>query len=462
MKILKKLKNKKKFPVLLIFTLISAISAVCYLLFAHKFGFYNDDWYLMYTAVTQGTAKFTDVFAIDRPFRAPFTTLIFNLFGTHASLYSYSAWAIRLLGTFSFYHLLRLVWPEQHYSAGLGALLLIVYPGFLDQPNAIDYQAHIWSFSFAIFSLTLTVRAIKTKKLPLRIFYTAASLVFGLFYLLLMEYFIGLEGLRFVLVWYVLQGETFLKRLLNTFRNWVPFAFSPLVFMVWRFFFFNNQRTATDISGMFSALIGNPLYRGLWSLVYLLQDILNDILFAWIVPVYQIAFRLRLSKVVPMLAVAIISGLVVFLGLQYLEKIFTSRNSLDSGENQGLQMVWIGLAGVVFSLIPVILGDRHVEFSAYGRFSLPGSIGAIIFICGLLEHFFKNKARIWFPALLVCLAVMTHYSNSVNYAHNWEVIQDFWWQVSWRIPQIEPGTVLAADYAEAGFPKIISFGALPI
>jgi hypothetical protein len=50
--------------------LIVVISAASYLLLAHQLGFTSDDWYLVYAGLTGGAAKFWDVFAIDRPFRA--------------------------------------------------------------------------------------------------------------------------------------------------------------------------------------------------------------------------------------------------------------------------------------------------------------------------------------------------------------------------------------------------------
>jgi hypothetical protein len=50
-------------------------------------------------------------------------------------------------------------------------------------------------------------------------------------------------------------------------------------------------------------------------------------------------------------------------------------------------------------------------------------------------------------SVLAGLAVMAQYSNSVNYANRWEAMRNFWWQVSWRAPQIAPETVLVAQYS---------------
>jgi hypothetical protein len=54
------------------------------------------------------------------------------------------------------------------------------------------------------------------------------------------------------------------------------------------------------------------------------------------------------------------------------------------------------------------------------------------------------------PILLVSLASMTHYANARIHVDNWETVKEFWWQVSWRIPQIEPQTVLVVSYPDQG------------
>ena len=447
---LSKMMNKKYMHEVLFFGLLLLVSAICYLLFVNKLGFSHDDWYLIYTGLTQGTEKFTETFIIDRPFRAPFTSFLFNLFGLKVPFYSYLAWLIRVSGAVCFYWLLRMVWPKQKYAAMLASLLFVAYPGFLNQPNAFDYQAHIWAFTVALFSICLTIKALKTRHTGVRFGLTILSIITGLLYLFLIEYNIGLEAFRFFLVWYITKEEKFLKRFMRVLKAWLPFFLSPVGFLFWRLFIFDNQRQTTDIWGMFSSLFNNTVYRGLWSLVYLIQDVLNDIVFAWVVPVYQMAFNLRLRDAVIMLAIALCTVFLVFFALRFWSKDIPDDEQLETHTDWALDMFWIGLLSVVFSLIPVILGDRHIVFSDYSRFTLPGSAGAVLVICGFIFHFTKKGARIWLPLLLLGLAVMTHFANSTVYALSAEDIRSFWWQVSWRIPQIERGTVLTVDYARTG------------
>jgi hypothetical protein len=49
-------------------------------------------------------------------------------------------------------------------------------------------------------------------------------------------------------------------------------------------------------------------------------------------------------------------------------------------------------------------------------------------------------------SLLTGLAVLTHFANAVNLAHEADAVKNFWWQVAWRVPQMSGGTTLAAQF----------------
>ncbi len=47
--------------------LLALVSGLAYLPFVSQFGYFNDDWYLMYAAGARGVSVFRDIFSIDRP-----------------------------------------------------------------------------------------------------------------------------------------------------------------------------------------------------------------------------------------------------------------------------------------------------------------------------------------------------------------------------------------------------------
>ncbi len=446
-------KTTTRREILLISAVLALVSALAYLPLAHCLGYYYDDWYLVYSGFTQGTHKFFEIFAIDRPARAWLVSAAYRLFGTSPLLYSLSAWALRLAASLSLLWTLRIVFPAHKQLTFFAVVLFTIYPGFLDMPNAIDYQSHIAAFACAMLSIALTVKLFHTSGTVKRIILAALSLLLTLAYLYLMEYYIGIEGFRLLLVLYLARKERPLSHLLHTtVRTYLPAGLAAGWFLVWRMFLFDNQRAATDISGMFSSIAGSPL-RLMWLVVHSVQDFLNTTLLAWGVPLYQIGFRLRLRDTLAGAGVALLALGVLAGGLYLL-----SRRSSDyaDDENPAPEPEWgrtallIGGLSVLISLLPVELGDRHVVFPTFGRFTITGTPGAALFLAGILFYLQRFKARLLLVMLLAGTAVFTHYANAANFVLEWESVRSFWWQASWRAPQIEPGTLLLADYPNSG------------
>jgi hypothetical protein len=48
--------------------------------------------------------------------------------------------------------------------------------------------------------------------------------------------------------------------------------------------------------------------------------------------------------------------------------------------------------------------------------------------------------------VLVAVAVLTHYGNTIRYVDETQATRNFWWQVAWRAPKIEEGVTLIAMY----------------
>ncbi|HEY9076950.1 MAG TPA: hypothetical protein VIO61_10470 [Anaerolineaceae bacterium] len=429
------------------------ITAAAYLPLASKLGFYNDDWYLLYAGNTQGIEKFSEIFAIDRPARAVLVSFFYQLFGNNAALYNYSAYVFRLAGVISFLIILQTITPKHRLAAYTGAVLFAVYPGFLDQPNAFDYQSHIVSFSLVMGSIAFTVKGIQSQHNVLRVVLFAGAVILGLIYPLLMEYYIGLEAFRVFLIIYLVWQKKLggLKEILrNVLLFWLPNLVTTAGFLFWRIVVFSNNRAATDIGGMISSLVESPVMRGLWSIVYIIQDFLNIVATAWFVPLYEIAFRLRLRE---FLIGLLIGGVSLLLGYLLTKSVGKQNDAgSENGEQNNWQRDWIllGAATVLTSLIPITLGDRHILYPAYSRFTLPGSAGGVMILVGLLFLLNKPMVTRLISIGLIGLAVLTHYGNASRLVEEWNVVKDFWWQVSWRVPQIKPGTTLLADYPIGG------------
>ncbi len=425
---------------------LAALAGICYLPFIARLGFYNDDWYLVYIKYAGSWERFISVFAEDRPARAYVVSAAFSLFGASPLLFSLSGYLLRLGSILSAWWILRMVWPERKKAVYWAVVFFAIYPGFLDQPNAIDYQSHLLSFFLAFLSIGLSIRAWFSHHLLPRILLVLGACLSGLLYPLLMEYYIGLEAFRFVLLGYLeLLGnqKNWKNRLWGLLKTVWPYLILALAYLYWRINLFEGDRTTTDIQGMFASLRGNPLML-VWMLIYLLQDIITVLFGAWFVPAYSLLGVLRLRDFL------VLFGLL-FLGLGitwgFMSRVVGEPENENKKNLPGTDWIWIGLFVIVCALIPAVLGNRHVRFEGFGRFSLPASIGAAMALAGFITRYVRGNFRTILPLLLVSLAIATHTANTMKYVKNWEVVRDFWWQVSWRMPNIEPGTLLAADYA---------------
>ena len=89
--------------------LLVLISGLAYLPFVGQFGYFNDDWYLMYAAGAKGAFVFKDIFSVDRPLRALVMIPAYLMFGKNPLGYDLSAYGFRVLSAFGFLWLLRIL-----------------------------------------------------------------------------------------------------------------------------------------------------------------------------------------------------------------------------------------------------------------------------------------------------------------------------------------------------------------
>ncbi len=478
------------------YLLLLVVSALTYLPFIGRFTYANDDWYLMYGAHVQGADYFAPAYERDRPMRAYVLGPAYDLFGDDPLPYHVSAYVFRFLGAVSLFWLLNQVWPhanpslrapkgrsnplstgrllrrEDHPPRNDGhpipnyqspnlpitnlliTLLFLLYPGFLSQPNPIDYQSQIVSLFAALTSLALTVAALKTEKVALKVVYLILSFLLAWVYLGLIEYYLGLEVLRLLAIFIILRRETnyalrFTQYAIRTIIKSIPFLLGPLTFLIWRFFFFTSDRNATDAGLQLGALFASPIQTGLWWLARFVQDTINVLFLAWGVPLYHLGFNLRLSEtwIGFALAFAVAAGVVIALSGGWRREASEAAVEAQETENDWrAEMLWVGIISAMAGLIPVILVNRHVEFFSLSRYTLASSVGAAMAVVAMLGYLSSARLRWGLVGLLTALAVLTHYANSVNLAKEADAVRNFWWQVAWRVPQMRDGTTLAAQF----------------
>lgn len=434
--------------------LILAVSALSYVFLIRRFGFYRDDWFLLYGGNTGGWQAFIEMWSIDRPFDGYYFGFIYSLFGNNILLYNISAVVIRILSGCGFYILLHAVWPTQRIATTFMALLFTIYPGFMQLPNALEFHPHVMGILMEILSIMLSLMALQRKSAGAKILFIAGAMLSSILAFLLMDYYIGMEGLRFSLLFYIwwrddpqkLKSKNW-KRLL---AYWLPYILSAGVFLFWRVFLFKSERMVTDIGQMASSYIDSPVYALLRTASSIIIDFLEVSILSWLFPTHQLAVAVRLRDFGVALFVGVAAGAICLLAFK-LSKRLGQPEGIDTETKDNkwpMAAMLIGMFAVVISLVPITFGNRSVTLSTIDdRFALPGAAGAAIFLVGFLFFSSKKLFRLWVPLFLVGVAVMGHYLNAINFSEWWQDNREVWWQLSWRAPGIADNTLLMASLA---------------
>ena len=422
------------------------IAGLVYLVFVPRFGYFNDDWYLMYAAGAKGAAVFKDIFIVDRPMRALVMAPAYLLFGNNPVLYNISALGFRVLSAVIFFKFLCLLWPNQKKIAWMTALLYLIYPGFLSQFNGIDYQSQMVSLAVGMFSLLLVLYAYRSMGWLSRVALFILLAVTTTFYLGLVEYFIGMEALKlaslFVLVF---RDEMDWSNRIKKSIFWSVYSLlASLPFLFWRLFIFKSERGATDVDVKFSDVLADPMASLQGWISTLVNDIGDVSLGAWFDPLRRVSSQVTMAEWLVGGVIALVVLVLVWLVVEAKEKF----RGEQAGVGWRMEALWMGVVMLLLGLIPVILVGRYVDFKSFSRYALAPSIGVVILWQVVLSFIPAIRIRNILFAILAVISSLTHYGNAISRVRETERMNQFWWQVSWRIPQMEEGTTLMANYPD--------------
>ncbi len=433
--------------------LVVLVSMIAFLPFARRLGFYRDDWYMLWSANTRGANSIIELFSIDRPFMGYTYDLTYRVLGDSPLNWQIYSFVLKTLGALAVYGILRLLWPEQGRAATAGALIYLVYPGFLGQPNAATKTNQLLSLTSELYSIWRSGLAVSAQGRGKRIALVCAALPLGLLNYLLYEYMIGLEALRVCVLWLIPQQSETLDlrgRVWRFLKQWVPYLGLALVFLVWRLGFFKSGRGGTDQISISKSVLSDP--RGF--LVHIgLQSVLDPIesaFMAWWVPFENYASVEKPRLVAnALLAGALVAALA--LTALWLEKRLRKDDEEGSGRSRALEVCIAGGLSLYGAIFPVLVAGRDATFSGgYDKYTLHASPAVAILLAGLLFGFVRGRGRPALLALLLVMGVATHTLNMDHWQRFWENEKSLWWQLTWRAPGLQDGTILVASIPEEG------------
>ena len=427
--------------------LITAVSALTYLPLSRQLGLYREGWYLIWAGHTQTLSTFVSMFSIDRPMVGYLYTRLYLLLGDNPLAWQIFSYFFRLIGAIGFFWLLRQIWPKMRLFTTTAAMLFVVYPGFLQWPNAVVYGTSLLSYASVIYSILFTVIAVRANNKYVAIFSTGLALFCQVGYLVIDEYILGLEGLRLILIWYLTAGtvQSMKAKLAKVFLRWTSYLPILAGFLFWRVFVFKSTRPTTDVLRLLGLYTSSTFAMTQKAVSETLKSFLDAVLLAWTTPLSQLITITRNRDLLVGLILAVLASALFWMYFQW-----TKKKGATVTEETGVfrSIAGIGLVTVLCTLLPVTIANRSIDFRIGGtgdRYTLHTTAGIVLLIIGLIFLLNKNRGRLWLPVGLLFLSVLTQFSNAVYFRNAWETQRQLWWQLTWRAPQFEEGTVLMVN-----------------
>ncbi len=413
------------------------ICLLSYGIIARKLGFFLDDWYIIWTYRTFGVAKFVEFFEGDRPLFSMVYRIFIPIIKDNPLVWQYFAIFTKWLSAFTLWQLLRLILPDKKWFAYSAAALFAVYPGFKFHYFSVMYgqnYAILTVYFLSYICMILGVR--KTKYRPL---FIGLGMAFQFIGIAPMELYYGLELVRPVLLFFILPDEVtdFKSKLWKTFLLWLPYLLVFLGFTLFRVLF--SHLYSYQVS-FFDQLIQNPLHVIKDLIFRVLLGLFDSCVYVW-VEILIFFTRVRSLNQIVFLFLLILGSFVS--AWFFIGKSVETKTNADH-KKIALVIMGIGVFSVLAGMIPVIIGGLKVSLAFHTtRFLLPLSIGASLATIALIDFVFqKATVKTIIVALLVAMSVGANYTNGLEYQKAWDDQKEFFAQLTWRAPQIEPGTML--------------------
>jgi hypothetical protein len=423
--------------------LLVVVSALVYLPNGLRLTYFQDDWYYIYDGLIAGAKVFRTMFAIDRPARGYFFELYFSLFGAQPIFWHVGAYLWRLLGALGALWLFNILWNKERKFAFFAALLFAIHPSYFWWVGGVEYQPMIASLALQVFSMVFTVKVVIAEQRRQKILFIAAAILSGWAYIALVDYAVGMEIFRLLCIYLIIarRYETLLEKIRVTIQEWLAYAAIPMGYLIWRTFFFENQRKATDLGLQLSALAHDPATVLSKWINLLFSSSVTLGLTSWIEQFKRYFLRLDVREVV----VGMVIAVFIFIALIIAEKNSTGENTapLDRTSKEALML---GFFGLTIGIVPVIIANRYVNLDIYSHYGLPASLAAAVLLAGVIHALGNRALRFGFFSAAIILASLTHYALSKQVLNQENAIERFWWQSSWRIPALRPDSTLITQY----------------
>jgi len=423
-------------------TILLLVDILVYAYFIPLLGFYWDDLDFVWFFQSYGSRGLADYFAGSRPVLGWLYQLSFSALGVEPWHWQVFALICRWVCAASLYFLIRQLWGEQHEAALFIGLYFLVYPCFTQHAIAIVYGHFFIVMSCLFFSLGLTLYTIDHRKH--RLLLTILAAVLAVVNLLAMEYFFMLELLRPVLIWMRLStGPSGRKeKIRKLLSHWTPFLLIFLGIAIWRGFFFEQQNNRYHFIAL-EMLNASPWLGMRQVFTSILTDLWTTILVCWKV-VFTFPRAGEFTAWHTSLYIVISAAVAAVLGFLLLRRSSQCHATPEIQRRNEARLLVPGIVALLLAGVPFWLTGLSPTTTFTGsRFALPFLLGSAMVTVSLLTLLIRKKElRRSVFIFFIALAAGAQVRQEVRYLYDWQNLQRFLWQAVWRVPALEPDTVI--------------------
>lgn len=392
-------------------------------------GFYWDDWPFAWIANFLGPKEFIPAFMPFRPFLGPIFQLTTSLVPISPAFWQVFALIIRLLIGFASWWTFWQIFPSRPGLALTSTLMIVVFPGYSQHWVALTHiNQELIPFLLYILSFGYSFKAAASKSR----YHMLIAILLQICGLFPTEYFFGMEGLRGLLIFFFIADGRFGQRLKITWKKWLPYILIWALNAVWLFYYYKmgpyNSYDVKSVTETISANLFLEVLDAVWKTGF----------YIWAQGLILISNNVLAPSSLMAILVAAITFIFFFLSLRNSFLFERSTTGFTSG------LLFTGLIGIILGRMPSLAAELPLRLqSSYDRFMISMTMAGVLFIVGMVELTKLSprwKNIIFF--VLISLGVGQQVFNANIFRRDWEQQQNFYSQLSWRIPALEQGTTL--------------------
>jgi len=141
-------------------------------------------------------------------------------------------------------------------------------------------------------------------------------------------------------------------------------------------------------------------------------------------------------------------GLVILVFL-FLVRYFQKSNRSTGPQNKiALAILLTGIAAIILGGLPVWLAKFHVDlgFRTENRFIMPFLLGISFCMAGGIFLIVQNHlTRLILLSMTIALGVGFQFLTANLYRQEWDQLKTYFWQLYWRVPQMQTGIHLVTN-----------------